>query len=146
VTTVSRTVQAAVRLMYAGAALSAVGLIIGMALIIADIQAAVHGQLLGRSLAAQKPFVITVSIAFGLTVVCLWLWMARANGQGRNWARILSTVPFVLATLQLRGAFTQPASHAGFGVTLLYYGAVVPFVAAWLVGAAAVWLLWRDAA
>src|SRR5262249_53170568 len=52
---------------------------------------------------------------------------------------------FVLATLQLRGAFTQPASHAGLGVTVLYYGGVVPFVAAWLVGAAAVWLLWRPA-
>jgi hypothetical protein len=28
---------------------------------------------------------------------------------------------------------------------VLYYGGVVPFVAAWLVGAAAVWLLWRPA-
>jgi len=45
-----------------------------------------------------------VSVAFGLAVVSLWLWMARANGQGRNWARILSTVLFVLATLQLPGA------------------------------------------
>ena len=100
---------------------------------------------LGGSLAAQKPFVITVSIAFGLVVVSLWLWMARANGQGRNWARILSTVLFVLATLQLPGAFTQPASHAGFGVTVLYYGGVELFVAAWLANAAAVWLLWRPA-
>ena len=50
-----------------------------------------------------------------------------------------------LATLQLRGAFTQPVSHAGIGVTVLYYGGVAPFVAAWLVGAAAVWLLWRPA-
>jgi len=141
----ARTVQAAVRLMYAGAAFSAVGLIFGLALIIVDIQVAVRGQFLGHSLAAQQPFVITVSMAFGLVVVSLWLWMARANGQGRNWARILSTVQFVLATLQLRGAFTQPVSHAGFGVTVLYYGGVVPFAAAWLVGAAAVWLLWRPA-
>jgi len=28
---------------------------------------------------------------------------------------------------------------------VLYYGGVEPFVAAWLVGAAAVWLLWRPA-
>jgi hypothetical protein len=54
-------------------------------------------------------------------------------------------VLFVLATLQLRGAFTQPVGHAGFGVIVLYYGGVVPFVAAWLVGAAAIWLLWRPA-
>src|SRR5262249_2275212 len=141
----ARTVQAAVRLMYAGAAVSAVGLIIGLALLIVDMQTAVRGQFLGRNLAAYKPFVITVSIAFGLVVISVWLWMARANGQGRNWARIVSTVLSVLATLQLRGAFTQPVSHAGSGVTVLYYGAVVPFVAAWLVAAAALWLLWCPA-
>ena len=93
----------------------------------------------------MRPLVITVWIAFGLVVVALWLWMARANGQGRNWARILSTVLFVLATLQLPGDFTQPGSHAGFGVTVLYYGGTVLYVAAWLAGAAAVWLLWRPA-
>jgi hypothetical protein len=30
----------------------------------------------------------------GLAVIALWLWMAQANGQARNWARILSTVLF----------------------------------------------------
>jgi len=50
-----------------------------------------------------------------------------------------------VATLQLPGALTQPVSHAGLGVTVLYYGGVVPFAAAWLVGVAAVWLLWRPA-
>jgi hypothetical protein len=78
-------------------------------------------------------------------MIGLWLWMARANGQGRNWARILSTVLFGLATLQLRGDFTQPVSQAGFGASVLYYGGTALFVAAWLVGAAAVWLLWRPA-
>ena len=139
----ARAVQAAVRLMYAGAAVSAVGLIIGLALIIVDIQVAARGQFLGHSLAAHKPLVITVWIVFGLAGVSTWLWMARANGQGRNWARILSTVLFVLATLQLRGAVTRLVSHAGFGVTVLYYGGAVLFVAAWLAGGAAVWLLWR---
>jgi uncharacterized membrane protein (UPF0136 family) len=62
-------------------------------------------------------------------MIALWLWMARANSQGRNWARIVSTVLFVLATLHLFG-------NKG----------VVPVVFAvltWLVGLAAVWLLWR---
>ena len=141
----ARTVQAAVRLVYAGAAVSAAGLIIGLALIIVDIQVAARGQFLGQSLTAHKPLVITVWIVVGLAGVSMWLWMARANGQGRNWARILSTVLFVLATLQLRGAFTRPGSHAGFGVTVLFYGGAVLFVAAWLAGGAAVWLLWRPA-
>ena len=138
-------VLTAVKLMYAGAAVSAVELIIGLALIIVDIKAAARGRFLGHSLAAQKPLVIMLWIVLGLVVIALWLWMARADGQGRNWARILSTVLFGLATLQLRGDFTQPVSHAGFGVTVLYYGGTALFVAAWLAGAAAVWLLWRPA-
>jgi hypothetical protein len=140
-------VRTAVKLMYAGAAVTAAELITGLALIITDIQAAARGQFLGHSLTSPeaRPFVITVWIVFGLAVIALWLWMVRANGQGRNWARILSTVLFGLATLQLRGAFTQPVSHAGFGATVLYYGSAALFVAAWLVGGAAVWLLWRPA-
>jgi len=140
-------VRTAVRLMYAGAAVSAVQLIMGLALIIIDIKAAARGRFLGHGLTApqMRPLVITVWIVFGLIVMALWLWMARANGQGRNWARIVSTVLFVLATLQLRGAFTQPVSHTRFGVTLLYYGSTVPSVVSWLAGLAAVWLLWRPA-
>jgi hypothetical protein len=138
-------VLTAVKVMYAGAAVSAAGLITGLALIIVDITAAARGRFLGQSLAAQKPLVITVWIVFGLVVIGLWLAMARANGQGRNWAHILSTVLFGLATLQLRGDFTQPVSHAGSGATVLYYGGTALFVAAWLAGAAAMCLLWRPA-
>ncbi len=70
--------------------------------------------------------------------------MARANGQGRNWARILSTVLFGLATLQLitQASVHQPVSHAGFAVVV--FGVIVP-VLALVVGLAAVWLLWRPA-
>jgi hypothetical protein len=140
-------VLTAVKLMYAGAAVSAAGLITGLALIITDIKAAARGQFLGHSLTSPqaRPFVITVWILGGLVAIVLWLWMARANGQGRNWARILSTVLFGLATLQLSGAVTQPVSHAGSGATVLYYGTTALFVAAWLVGAVAVWQLWRPA-
>jgi hypothetical protein len=140
-------VLTAVKLMYAGAAVSAAGLIIGLALILVDINAAARGRFLGHSLTApqMRPLVITVWIVFGLVVVALWLWMARANGEGRNWARILSMVLFGLAALQLSGGFTQPVSPAGFGATVLYYGGTALVAAAWLVGAAAVWLLWRPA-
>jgi hypothetical protein len=139
-------VLTAVKLMYAGAAVSAVNLIIGLALIIVDVKAAARGQFLGHSLTApqMRPLIITVWIVFGLAGIALWLWMARANGQGRNWARIVSTVLFVLATLQLLHPQPQ-GSPAGFGATVLYYGSTVLFVAAWLVGAAAGWLLWRPA-
>jgi hypothetical protein len=137
-------VLTAVKLMYAGAAIGAVQLIIGLALIIVDIKAATRGQFLGHSLTApqMRPVIITVWIVLGLIGIALWLWMARANGQGRNWARILSTVLFGLSTLQL--GHPQPqGSPAGFGVTVLYYGVTLLSVAAWLAGAAAVWLVWR---
>jgi hypothetical protein len=140
-------VLTAVKLMYAGATVSAVGLIIGLALIVVDIKAAARGRFLGYSLTApqMRPFVFMVWILFSLVAIALWLWMARANGQGRNWARILSTVLFGLATLDVRHP-QPPGSPAGFGATVLYYGGTALVVAAWLVGAAAMWLLWRPAA
>ena len=141
----ARTVRAAVRLMYAGAAVSAAELVVGLALIIVDVQVAARGPFLGQDPTTHKPLVITAWTVFGLAVIALWLWMARANGRGRNWARIVSGVLFVLATLNLGGAFTRPVSHAGFGVTVLYYGSAVLFVAGWLAGGAAVWLLWCPA-
>jgi hypothetical protein len=85
-----------------------------------------------------------VAVVFGLAVIALWLWMARANGQGRNWARTVSAVLLGLATLQLIGQASagQPVSRAGFAVVV--FGVIVPGLG-WLAGLAAVWLLWRPA-
>jgi hypothetical protein len=139
-------VLTAVRLMYAGAAVSTVDLISALAFIIGDNKAG-HVTVNGHRLTAVqvshwRPLIIMVAIVFGLVVIALWLWMARANGQGRNWARILSTVLFGLATLQLISGVQQPVSHAGFAV--MVFGVIIPALA-WLVGLAAVWLLWRPA-
>ena len=98
--------------------------------------------LTAAQLSHLRPLIITLTIVSGLVVPAVWVWMARANGQGRNWARILSTALFALATLQLTGIFKTPASHAGFGVEALgLLGTVLP----WLAGLAVVWLLWRPA-
>ena len=135
-------VLTAVKLMYAGVAVSAVNLIISLA-VIGGLKA-YHGRFLGHSLtAAQVSHLNTVIIAAvvtGLVVIALWLWMARANGQRRNWARILSTVLFGLATLEL----TPYLFGFGevFGVTV--FGLIFPLLT-WLVGLAVVWLLWRPA-
>jgi len=112
--------RTAVKLSYASAALSAAGLMIGPALIIAGVEAAARGRFLGHSLTApqMRPLIFTVRIVIGPAGIALWLWMAQANGQDRNPARVLSTVLADLATLQLRGAFGQPVSHAGFSVTV----------------------------
>jgi hypothetical protein len=117
-----------------------------VALIIVDIKAAASGRFFGHSVATpqMRPLIIAVFMLISLVVIALWLWMARANGQGRNGARILSTVLFGLGTLQLHHPLPL-GSPAGFGVTVLYYGVAALFIGSWLAGAAAVWLLWRPA-
>jgi hypothetical protein len=140
----ARTVRAAVKLMYAGAAVSTVNLIIFLALI-GDIKA--YHAILGHHLTAAQvsqastPF-ITTFILWDLVPIAVWLWMARANGRARNWARIVSTVLFGAATLNLTGAFGPP----GFRLSLvpMIYGPTLP-VLYWLAGLAVVWLLWRPA-
>jgi hypothetical protein len=152
-------VLTAVKLMYAGAAISIVTVITELALIPA-IKAALRTANPSLTAAQVRPVnvLLTLEIVFGLVVVALWLWMARANGHGRNWARILSTVLFGLATLEAitagtyyRGGYLAHFAvgghgysviHSVFGATVL--GVIVP-VLTWLIGLAAVWLLWRPA-
>jgi len=120
-------VLTAVKLMYGGAASTAAVFLIAALPFIGD----VHGRFFGHRVTAT-PLTITLAIViFGLVPIALWLWMARAAGQGRNWARIVSTVLFVLATPGLQGE----------------HGLLSVFVAwlTWLTGLAVVWLLWRPA-
>jgi len=129
--------------MYAGAAVSTVNLIILLA-VIGDINA-YHAVLGHRLTAAQVSHLdsgITLVIATGLVPIAVWLWMARENGQGRNWARSLSTVLFGVATLDLTGAFKTPVIQVEF--VPMVFGPIIPALT-WLVGLAAVWLLWRPA-
>ncbi len=113
-----RSVRAAVRLMCAGAVIPAVSLILSLVTL------------------------ATVRIVGGLVVTALWLWMARANGQGRNGARIFSTVLFGLVTLAL-------ATALGLGGPGHVAGMTVPSLALsvlnWLIGLAAAGLLWLPA-
>jgi len=125
----------AVKLMYIGAAVSTVSLIVAF-IDISGTKAAIkraRPDLTATQVNQLNTFIITLAIVSGLIGIALWLWMARANGQGKNWARIVSTVLFGLATLDLIGVFSQPKTAIGL---------VFP-VLTWLVGAATIWLLWR---
>jgi hypothetical protein len=142
----ARTVRAAVKLMYVGAAISTVNLILLLALI-ADIKT--YHAILGYHLTAAQVSqlhtgFITTCILLDLVPIAMWLWMARACGRGRNWARIVSTVLFGAATLNLTSAFSwlPPGIHLTF--VPMIYGPTLP-VLYWLVGLAVVWLLWRPA-
>jgi hypothetical protein len=140
----ARTVRAAVRLMYAGAAVSTVNLILLLA-VIGDVKA--YHAVLGHHLTAAQvsqlnTSFITLSVVSDLVPIALWLWMARETGQGRNWARSLSTVLFGLATLDLTGAFGTPVIQ--LTVVPMLFGPTLP-VLTWLAGLAAMWQLWRPA-
>jgi hypothetical protein len=127
-------VLTAVKFMYSGAVGTAAYLII--ALFFSFDVKDYHLKVLGHRLTTAQvshlqPLILTLAIVIGLAAIALWLWLARAAGQGRNWARILSTVLVGLATLELVGN----------------NGAAQVFCAVltWLTGVGAVWFLWRPA-
>jgi hypothetical protein len=128
-------VQNAVKLMYVGAAISTVSLVISLIDISGTREAIrkARPSLTTAQVNQLNTFIITLAIVSGVVGVALWLWMARANSQGRNWARITSTVLFVLATLDLYGVLSQPKTVLGL---------IFP-VLTWLVGLGAVIFLWR---
>jgi hypothetical protein len=125
----------AVKLMYAGAAVSAVSLIISLATIggTKDAIKKAKPSLTATQLNQLNTFIIALAVVSGVIGVALWLWMARKNGQGKNWARTLSTVLFALATVDLFGVLSQPKTVLGL---------VFP-VLTWLIGLGAIVFLWR---
>jgi hypothetical protein len=124
-------VLSAARFMHGGAISTAAFLIAALPFI-----GDTHGKVLGHRL-TPTPLTITLGILAGLALIALWLWMARATSQGRNWARILSTVLFGLATLELLSALEVIGNN---GVAQAFFAGLT-----WLSGLAAVWLLWRPA-
>jgi hypothetical protein len=128
-----RSVLNAVKLMYAGAALEVLAVIIAVvtigslkSAILARHPAYTTAQLHNAEAARTVPLVIGGLIAIGL-----WLWMAWANGRGRSWARVVSAVFFGINTLDLLISL-----FAVRAVATLIIGVVI-----WLVGLGAIVLL-----
>ncbi|HEX9553120.1 MAG TPA: hypothetical protein VF983_07940 [Streptosporangiaceae bacterium] len=130
-----RSVMIAVRLMYAGAALTAIGLVIGVIGVATGEEAlrASHRHATLAQLHATQSFLIAVSVISGVIEIGAWLLMARANRSGLKWARIAATVLFALGTWNLISHIIGTAT-----VTNLAYTALM-----WLVGLGAVFFLWR---
>ncbi len=128
----------AVKLMYAGAIVSAVSLIVSLIIPLADVASTkasirkAHPSFTASQVNQVFNLGIGLAIVFGVIGAALWLWMARASSQGRNWARILSTVFFGISTLELFTVLNAP-SLLGLLFTVLL----------WVIGAAAVFFLWR---
>lgn len=125
----------AVKLMYAGAAISAVSLIVSLT-DVGSAKAALRREFPNYTTSQiNHAFVgfLIIALFSSAVGIGLWLLMAWANKQGKNWARITSTVLFLLATLSLLSLARGPRTV----LTLIFP------VLTWLVGAGAVWLLWR---
>jgi hypothetical protein len=89
-----QTILNAVRLMWVGAAISAIGIIIAFTQT-GELRDQIRDQ--DSSLTADE---VDTAVAVGLTFIGvvgvisigLWLWMAAMNGQGKSWARTVATV------------------------------------------------------
>jgi hypothetical protein len=128
-------VQKAVRLMYAGAAISTVSLIlalIGMGSVKSTIRKDYPHYTASQVNHAFLGFLIIVIISAALGIA-LWLWMAWASNQGRNWARVVSTVLFGISTIELLIGLRGPKTLTGLLFSVLI----------WLVGAGAIFFLWQ---
>ncbi len=127
-------VRNAVRLMYAGAALEVVALIVAV-LTRGDLRSAIlrrhplysAAQVHTAEMARTVPLIVGAVIAIGL-----WIWMAQANGRGLSWARILSAVFFGISTLSLLLSLAIARTA----------GSLIVGVIIWLVGLAAIVLLY----
>lgn len=125
----------AVRLMYAGAVVSALSLILAL-IAVGSIRASLHRT--SPTLTPSQLHTVEVAFVVGTVVyevisIGLWLLMAYTNKAGKGWARIVATVLFALNTLLLfanlaRGGVAAGALAAGL---------------TWLIGAGAIVFLWR---
>ena len=125
----------AVRLMYAGAVVSAVSLVVGLATV-GSLRRALHKSdptLTSAQLHNLQTVVVAGSVAVGLISIGLWVWMALMNKAGKSWARIVATVLFGLDTLFLLLGVARAGAAASSLVSILI----------WLIGLGTVILLWR---
>jgi asparagine N-glycosylation enzyme membrane subunit Stt3 len=130
-------VLTAVKLMYAGAALSAIMFVIGLT----------QKDTIRKAVMAQNPaytasqidtaanFFLVFGAVTGIIGLGLWLWMASANKKGQTWARVTSAVLFGLYTL----ALALTIVGAGYATIQKILGVVI-----WLVGLGAIVFLWRS--
>jgi hypothetical protein len=125
----------AVKVMYVGAATSIIGIIIDILTVNATksaIERRSH-HLTTSQLNASQHALIAGFIVGGLIGAAAWIIVARNCQGGKNWARITGSVLFAIVTIDTIVGLTAPLAGA-----VKIWGVVV-----WLVGLAAVVLLWQ---
>jgi len=125
----------AVKFMYAGAVLSALSLI-ATVLSTSKLRAAIRRSdptLSASGLHTAQTAAVTIAVLVAVVGTGLWIWMARENRAGKNWARITASVIFGLDTAAVVADFTRPDPLLNrlFSVVI------------WLIGLTVIVLLWR---
>jgi hypothetical protein len=139
------TVRNAFYTMLAGAGLQAVTLAVGLGET-GSVRDRLRSQHLNYS-ESQLSFLMNTVVAamiFGALVSAgLWIWMAYANKAGKNWARIVGTVFFGISSVSLIGGLAVNSSGIpGAGASPAGLSTILSVIS-WLVGLAAVVLLWN---
>jgi hypothetical protein len=126
----------AVKVMYIGAAVSVLGIVIDILTVSATktaIEKHSHHLTASQVNSAQHVLVIAF-IAGGIIAAAVWIVLARACQNGHSWARTTGTVLFALATVDtLVGGAAAPIAGA-----VRLWGLIT-----WLAGLTAVILLWQ---
>ena len=126
----------AVKLMYAGAALSLVSLLT-TAFMRDTIRESIEksnrtatNPLTASQIDAAVGVAVVFSVVVGLIAVGLWIWMAFANGAGKKWARIVATVLFGLSVVSTLGGLINhpPALSLIVGLLTLVLGGYIVFL------------------
>ncbi len=106
-------IRTAVRLMFVGAAVSLISLVISIATL-GSLKDDIRDELVKddpnvsqSTIDAAYGVTIGIAVVLGTIGVLLWLWMAWKNGQGRSWARVVATVLGVLNVLFTLLSFTS---------------------------------------
>ncbi|YAL84030.1 hypothetical protein ACMYYO_04255 [Dermacoccaceae bacterium W4C1] len=137
-----KSIELAQKLMYVGAALSAISLVLGAVLVGSDsTKDAIRDSLRDAGQDVTDDAVNTAvtvglitSILMGVLGIALWLLMAKFNGAGKSWARIVATVLGALNVIFSLLQFTQPTAN-GAGIAMS--------VVSMLLAIAILVLLWR---
>jgi hypothetical protein len=89
-----QSIRTAVQLMYVGAALSLLGVLLTFTQTdaIRDAIEESDDSLTASEIDTVYNITIASAVVAGLIGVGLWVWMAVKNGQGRSWARVVATV------------------------------------------------------